>query len=183
MADEPYTLKIIEFHSDTIFAVERAEGIYVAVKPISDSMGLNWKSQHRRLSNDKILSEGMVMVTIPSVGGAQETTCLRLEFLNGWLFRIDASRVKDPKIREKVLVYQREGHRVLFEYFFGKASDKVLPNPPAVRPFAIWTMNEVNTYLRVLGRGERQVGVLAASLLWEHLGFPMSSPSLIRPHL
>lgn len=31
----------------------------------------------------------MVTTTMPSAGGAQETTCLRLDLVNGWLFTID----------------------------------------------------------------------------------------------
>ncbi len=32
---------------------------------------------------------------VPTAGGHQETVCLPLEYLNGWLFGIDDRRVKE----------------------------------------------------------------------------------------
>ena len=72
------------------------DGVFVALKPICDSMGLPWNRQRRRIQRDPILSEGGTMVVLPSPGGAQETLCLKLELINGWLFTIDESRVKEP---------------------------------------------------------------------------------------
>ena len=51
-----------------------------------ETMGLGWPSQFKRLQKDPILSEGMIMTVIPSPRGAQETVCLKLELVNGWLF-------------------------------------------------------------------------------------------------
>lgn len=73
----------VEFRRDTLFAVERDDGVYVAVKPIVQSLGLDWKAQHRRITEDAILSEGVVMAAIPSPGGIQETFCLRLDLVKG----------------------------------------------------------------------------------------------------
>ena len=44
-----------------------------ALKPICDSMGLAWNRQRARIQNDPILSEGVVVMTMPSPGGVQET--------------------------------------------------------------------------------------------------------------
>ena len=51
--------------------------------------------------------------------------CLSLEMINGWLFGIDASRVK-PEIRETVLAYQRECYAVLYNYWHGKGAAGIL---------------------------------------------------------
>ncbi|MEA2754741.1 MAG: hypothetical protein QOJ54_1030, partial [Aliidongia sp.] len=71
---------------------------------------------------DAILSEGMVIMTMPSPGGAQNTTCLRLDLMNGWLFGIEDNRVKHEATRQKVLTYKRECYRVLYEHFHAKAA-------------------------------------------------------------
>ena len=97
----------VDFRNDTLFAVERDDGVYVAVKPISDTLGLAWNKQLERLKRDPILAEGMTIMVMPSVGGIQETTCLKLELVNGWLFGIDESRVKDEETRQRVLAYKR----------------------------------------------------------------------------
>ena len=49
----------------------------------------------------------------------QETACLKLDYLNGWLFSIDSVRIKSPEVRERVQLYQRECYRVLYRYFSG----------------------------------------------------------------
>lgn len=70
--------------------MERDDGVYVALKPICDSLGLAWASQFQRVKDDPVLSEGITTIVIPSPGGAQETTCLKLELVNGWLFKVDS---------------------------------------------------------------------------------------------
>lgn len=58
----------------------------------------------------------MTVMVIPSEGGSQETACLRLDLLHGWLFTVDALRVKAP-IRATVLTYQRECYAALSRAF------------------------------------------------------------------
>ena len=53
--------------------------------------------------------------------------CLPLDYLNGWLFGINASRVKDD-IRERLLRYQRECYRVLADAFLGTQRTAVSPS-------------------------------------------------------
>lgn len=118
MNEHPVTA--VPFHDDTLFAVETDAGILVAIKPIAVRLGLDWKSQRNRISRDLVLSEGKAIMTLPSAGGMQETTLLRLELVNGWLFGIDTRRVK-PEKRDAIITYQRECHRVLFEHFHDKA--------------------------------------------------------------
>lgn len=113
----------VDFRSDTLFAVERDDGVYVAIKPICDTLGIDWKGQRDRIARSPVLSEGRCVMPLPSVGGTQETVCLRLDLINGWLFGIDAERVR-PECRDRVLEYQRECYRVLFEHFYGKAADR-----------------------------------------------------------
>ena len=109
----------VDFKNDTIFAIERDDGVYVAVKPIAQKLGLSWQGQLQRLKDDPVLSKGVTTIVIPSPGGAQEMTCLRLDKINGWLFKIDSRRVKDEAARQKVLEYQEECHQVLYEHFHG----------------------------------------------------------------
>jgi hypothetical protein len=56
----------------------------------------------------------------------QEMTCLPLDYLNGWLFGVNANRVK-PEVRERVIRYQKECYRVLADAFQGTA---VVANAP-----------------------------------------------------
>jgi len=93
---------------DQLYGFENDDGIFVALKPIVESMGLNWEGQRQRLSRGPILSEGTCMMQVPfAKGGAQDTTCLKMDLVNGWLFTIDSSRIKDEAVRDNVILYQR----------------------------------------------------------------------------
>ena len=87
------------------------------MKPICENIGLDWVSQHKKIQRNTILNSGMVIMTIPATDGkSYETTCLPIEYLNGWLFGIDVNRVK-PEIRDNLLRYQRECFKVLNAHF------------------------------------------------------------------
>lgn len=160
-------LTTIEFRGDTLFAVERDDGVFVAVKPISDQLGLDWSGQHQRIKRTPALLEGMGVIPIPSVGGAQETVCLRLNLINGWLFTIDSARVK-PELRERVLAYQRECYDVLADHFLGPRAAA----QPIRRPDPIEDSNlRVEEHKLSLVREMRQIGGPAkAHALWRKLG-------------
>ena len=91
--------------------------ILVAMKPVVDALGLDWKSQHRNISEDPVLNSVMVIMTTTGADGKQyEMFCLPLDYLNGWLFRINANRYRGTR-REVIIRYQRECYRVLADHF------------------------------------------------------------------
>lgn len=174
------TAKIItvDFRQDTLFAVERDDGVFVAVKPICDALGLLWNKQLERIKRDPILSEGMTMTGIPSPGGVQETTLLRLELVNGWLFTIDEGRVRDEETRQKVLTYKRECYAVLFRHFYGKSqgAEPVDPNePPRV------TDEAEGPKVRMVTEARHTFGIPSACQLWFKLGLPVVPAMLQDP--
>lgn len=97
--------------------------MFVALKPIVESMGMDWSAQYRRTQRDPILSEGIAVMATPfGRGGDQQAVCLKMDLVNGWLFTIDSSRIKDEAVREKVLLYQRECYGVLHKHFYGRSN-------------------------------------------------------------
>ncbi|KQQ23741.1 phage P22, antirepressor protein [Methylobacterium sp. Leaf123] len=160
-------LVTINFHDDTLFAVEDGESVFVAVKPISDGLGLKWSGQHDRLHRDPILAEGIRVTRMPTPGGEQETVCLRLDLIQGWLFGIDASRVK-ADARGRVLAYKRECFAVLFRHFYGERATVArleLAEPAREEPVPV---------RRSLVTEARQTfGTRAAGSLWLALGLPV----------
>lgn len=156
----------VNFRSDTLFAVERDDGVFVAVKPICDALGVSWPSQFQRLKDDPILSEGVTTIVMPSPGGAQEQTCLKLDLVNGWLLKVDSRRVKDDETRHRLLTYQRECHVVLFEHFYGKRKAN-----PAADP--IDAQEPDGTKIRMVTESRQTFGTQAAAQLWFRLGLPV----------
>ena len=117
----PVEQKQVLFYEDTIVAVvvqhRNRQQVYVPLRPICDLLGLNWSAQTRRLRRDPVLTDevqGVAVMATP--GGKQEMLCLPLDYLNGWLFGINAERVK-PELRDRVIRYQRDCYRVLSEAF------------------------------------------------------------------
>jgi len=108
---------VVPFNGHQVTSIIHEGNAYVAAKPISDNLGLDWSSQLKSIKRDTVLSQGMVIMTIPSEGGPQETVCLPLEYLNGWLFGMDDSRVR-PELREALVKYKKDCYRTLHEFFY-----------------------------------------------------------------
>lgn len=121
-------LVTVEFHGQTLVAALIDGKPYVAMRPIVENIGLDWKSQYARINRNLVMSKGVVMMTIPSDGGNQETLCLPLDLLNGWLFGVDVNRVKD-EIKPKLIRYQEECYRVLFQHFMPQQAAAAQPDP------------------------------------------------------
>ncbi|RKG46442.1 hypothetical protein D7V68_14175 [Acinetobacter cumulans] len=92
---------------------------YIPMRPIVESIGLDWKSQHSKIKDR--FSACVVEITIQLLGDTQnrEHTCLPLNKLFGWLMTISPNKVK-PEIREKVIRYQKECDDVLSNYWIAK---------------------------------------------------------------
>jgi hypothetical protein len=115
MTTETVNLVPVQFYGDTLLAVETPEGYFVSAKPICERLGLDWKTQHRKLTNGE-RDWGILHMTIPSAGGPQETLCLPVRMLAAWLFAVSPNRVK-PENREGLLRYQAEAAQVLDDHF------------------------------------------------------------------
>jgi hypothetical protein len=64
--------------------------------------------------------------------------CLPLDYLNGWLFRINANRYQGAR-RDLIIKYQMECYRVLARHFLPGATQTAAPAPapaPAATPVA-----------------------------------------------
>ena len=115
-------LTTIDFHGAKLVAIagDRPETTLVAMKPIVEGIGLDWGGQHKKMLAHPVLSKGISVTEIPSEGGDQDATCLSLDLLSFWLATIHPDRIKDQTVRARVIEYQTECARVLFNHFFGK---------------------------------------------------------------
>lgn len=86
-------------------------------RPICEAIGLDWQGQHARLMRHPVLASTVSMTkTVAEDGKLRDMASLPLNMLNGWLFGMDASRVK-PEVQERLLGYQRECFDVLASYW------------------------------------------------------------------
>lgn len=169
----------VNFRGDELYGFENDDGTFVALKPIVESMGMSWSGQFERVKRDPILSEGVRVMRTPfGRGGDQETLCLKLDLVNGWLFTIDTTRIKDEAVRDKVILYQRECYGVLAKHFAGKhagVSDaktgETVEDPHE---------NE-SVKLRMVNESRQVFGNQAAAQLWFRLGLPVVPAMLHDP--
>jgi hypothetical protein len=116
----PLEQKDVLFYDDEIVAVrvqkEELAQVYVPLRPIVETLGVDWSGQLRRLRNDPVLSGEVEEIRINTAGGPQQMPCLPLDMLNGWLFGINPNRVRED-VRERLIRYQRECYRVLYDAF------------------------------------------------------------------
>lgn len=116
----PLEQKDVLFYEDEITAVRvQQDGevqVFVPLRPIVELLGIDWSGQLRRVRNDAVLAQEMETVRVNTAGGPQEMPCLPLDMLNGWLFGINANRVRED-VRQRLVRYQRDCYRVLYEAF------------------------------------------------------------------
>lgn len=102
---------------------------WVALKPICDALGLDWPTQRVTIKNDPVLSSTVgEFPTVAADGKPREMISLPLDFLNGWLFKINANRYKGER-RALIIKYQKECYRVLARHFLGAATQTASPAP------------------------------------------------------
>jgi hypothetical protein len=143
----PVADRVVDFYGDPIqgFMVPSDEQptVYVPLRPICGYLGLDWSAQYRRLHRDPVLRDVIRPVAMMATGSRadeHEIVCLPLEYLPGWLFSINVTRVR-PELQEKITQYRRECFKVLWRAFQAEAIglaqvhpsiiDEVLPD---VRP-------------------------------------------------
>ena len=113
---------LIPFNGDEIMAITVDGKKFVVPKQICENLGIDWEGQRQRIERDSVLSSTTCVIKVVAKDGKdREMSALPLEYLNGWLFGIDDTRVKE-EIRQKVIDYKKQCYIVLYEYFNKGAS-------------------------------------------------------------
>ncbi|WP_460128011.1 phage antirepressor N-terminal domain-containing protein [Pseudomonas sp. S3_A09] len=105
----------VPFYEDTVVLVGKDNEPLVAMKPIVINIGLDWKSQHSKVTER--FSSVMVEITTTGGDGKQYAmTCLPLRKLPAWLYSISPNKVR-PELRDKIIRYQEECDDALWDYW------------------------------------------------------------------
>ena len=189
----------IPFYEDRLIVQLGEDGeIYVALRPIVEALGLDWSAQYRRVQRDPVLSEEMKLISVAVTateirqrgGGAKEHVCLPKQFISGFLFGINASRVA-PELRERVIRWQREAHLILDAAFTGDAESAMAAVRQRYlrqgydeawikqRQITIETRNQLTDEWKARGVQGKQYGLLTAVV---HRGAFGMTPSEHRAH-
>lgn len=171
----PIEEKAVDFYGDEITAALVKTGdeseIYVPIRPIVEYLGLSFAGQRERINRHPVLSKAVKGVRVTrtpsldkrSAGGPQEMLCLPLEQIPGWLFGIDASRVK-PELQSKIIRYQEEAFKVLWRAFQAEALDlgeragvSVTPTAPVKQPNSLSQIRDMG--LAIAQLAEQQMAL------------------------
>lgn len=105
----------VPFYEDTMVLVDHAGQPFVAMKPIVENIGLDWKGQHVKLTAK--FDSVMEIISTTGIDGKQyEMVCLPLRKIPAFLYSVNPSKVK-PELREKIVRYQSECDDALWDYW------------------------------------------------------------------
>ena len=93
---------------DALLAVRAEDGeIYVGMRSMCASLGLQPNGQLRRIRADEVMAEGLREVRVrTATRGLQTLQGLRLDVVPYWLSGIEPRRTK-PELRERLVTYKR----------------------------------------------------------------------------
>jgi hypothetical protein len=113
---------LINFQHTELLTARDTEGkIFVALKPLVNGMGLDWKSQYAKIKNDSRFNCGdNTMVGLD--GKNREMVTLNLDHLPAYLYSINPNRVK-KELRDTIIAFQSETFSVINNYWRGKREE------------------------------------------------------------
>ena len=150
----PADERAVDFYGDEIRVYVLEGEPYVPLRPICDFLGVSWSGQSERIKRDAVLSEAVRFVRVTRTntpGGRPELLCLPLEYLNGWLFGINAGRIKE-ELRERLIRYQKDCYRVLAQTFQGTAVASPSSALAQIRDMALAIANMAEQQMLLEGR-------------------------------
>ena len=108
-------LETVPFYGRELYVTEHAGEPFTPVRPIVEGMGLGWSPQRRKLMENEH-RWGVVMLITPSASGDQETLCIPVRKLPGYLATINPKKVA-PELRERIELFQDECDDALWAYW------------------------------------------------------------------
>ena len=121
----PLAQKEVVFYGDTLRVVlvntNDETQVFVPIRPICENLGIDWSGQRQRINRDPVLSKWVRFVGVTPTnpeeaakGGNPNMLCLPLDYISGFLFGINATRVK-KELQERLITYQERCYKVLYE--------------------------------------------------------------------
>lgn len=112
--------KFLEFNGKSI-SILLADGTWwIAVKPICEALGVDYRRQHRTIQDHRILSElWSLQTTVAADKKIRKMVCLPEQFIYGWLFSINSD---SPDL----IMYQKACYEVLYNYFHGALTGRMV---------------------------------------------------------
>lgn len=114
----PAEQRTADFYGEELIALRDASGaIWVPLRRLCEAIGVAFPSQLTKVTQDPVMSEHLRRAPVLLADGrTYEMECLALKYVRGWLFSINANRVK-AEVRDRLIQYQREVIEILDRAF------------------------------------------------------------------
>ena len=122
----------VNFHGTELITIKKDELELVAMKPVVEGIGLDWKTQYRKIASDK--RYGHMTIPLKTSGGDQKISCIPLVKLNGWLFTINPNKIPNIDVRKRVVEYQEECFIALYDYWHKGKAERLIEDNKTITP-------------------------------------------------
>lgn len=110
-------VEYIHFHGAKLVTFRDELGVpHVAMKPIVEALGLEWKRQYNKLIAERERLTVVHMYHSSGDGKDREMLSIPVKKLNGWLFGINPNKVR-PDLKERLIEFQEECFAALHDYW------------------------------------------------------------------
>ncbi len=96
---------LVPFDGHKLVLIDYCGEPYVAMRPIVEAMGLNWKGQYVKISQRFHTCVEEISTQLPGDDQRRKVVCLPLKKLFGWLMTIMPNKLK-PELRDKIILFQ-----------------------------------------------------------------------------
>ncbi len=154
----PRREQTVDFYGDGIPVAQTPDGgLYVALRPITDHLGLAFGSQRNRALRDRVMAPRMRPILMTAADGRQrELLCLPLDLLPGFLFGVTTGRVR-PALVDKIDRYRADCFRVLWETFRGDVTAETAPGGGETVVSGAALALEIATAVRHLAQNQLEI--------------------------
>lgn len=140
----------ISFNNQSLITVEQNGNHYVAMKPICENIGIDWRAQRQRIVRDEVLYSTVVIITtVAEDAKNREMLCIPIKKLNGWLFGLNPNKVR-ADLKERLENYQEECFLALWDYW----TEGVARRDEVKNKLALWQQKKAEYAQRAGERGK-----------------------------
>ena len=175
----------VEFHGTELQLVDKDGQPYVPMRPMVEGIGLDWKSQYRKLAANQRRWGMVMMTTVADDGKDRQMACIPLRKLAGWLSSLEPSRIKVAAVREKIELFQDECDDALWQYWNAGAAHnpRAAANDPAPQRLSVVAedLDAAKRIAHALGLEGNQALLSAGRMVRETTGVGMAGSHLHQP--
>ena len=106
----------VNFLGKEVTLVDNNGIAYVAMREIVEGIGLDWKSQYKKLLDNSTKFNCGHITTVAQDGKNREMLCIPIKKLNGWLFSLNPNKVR-ADLKTRLENYQEECFLALWDYW------------------------------------------------------------------